>query len=182
MIKIQKDLTIAIARLAKYKKLKAAAKLGLTEWATQSVKHVKQARLLKTRTGFLYRNIGFEVTDNLNAAVGTGVGRAKGVVYASILDEGGVIKPKHKQWLTIPFKGVLGSAHNYRGASFVFKSKKGNLIIATKIGGKLHPLFTLKKQVTIPRKDWFTLPMSQMKPTLALVTSAEYQKKLMEKM
>jgi len=106
--------------------------------------------------------------------------------YATILEEGGIIKPKNKQWLTIPIKGNKGpltpsgvtkkTAQEYKDDpnedTFVMKSKKGNLIIfkreKLKTKTNLIPLFILKKRVRIPPKRWAFKAINDSLPELKM--------------
>lgn len=94
-----------------------------------------------------------------------------GVPYAQIQEKGGVIRGR--PFLSIPLSSTLGSTGfvknefrtkrsggrwvTARGEpTFVFRSKKGNLIVATSKGGKLTPLRVLKKSVRLkPRLKFF---------------------------
>jgi len=74
------------------------------------------------------------------------------------------IRPKTKQYLTIPLPAAKTAAGRLRGSArsgvfqdtFIAKSKKGNLIVFGKFGkskkAKLAPLFVLKKKVVITQR------------------------------
>jgi len=172
MMTIQVDVADALRRTGSLKRLGKATRFALTEWATQTVRHIKTRRILKVRTGHLYRNVGMEIDPvKLSAIVGTGVGRAKPVIYANVQDEGATIRKKGK-FLTIPFPGVLGSAENYRGATRVIRSKKGTLTIVMKSDGR--PLFSLKESVKIPASGWISGPIREMDPVLKAVLDPSY--------
>lgn len=125
---------------------------------------------LDVRTGNLRRsfqeNKARKVQQRGEAITGT-VGT--NIEYARIHEYGGTIKPKSKQWLTIPIGEALTPAGVPRGTAREFKntffawSRNGNLILFGKspVGGskKIVPLFVLKKMVRIPRKAY-------MKPSL----------------
>ena len=84
-------------------------------------------------------------------------GHVKMIPYLMIHETGGIIRPKKARYLTIPLPAALNangtpkkkSAREWKN-TFVLKSKRGNLIIMQKFGGKLTPLYVLKKQVRIP--------------------------------
>lgn len=171
----------AWAEVARMKGMKKAQKYALTEWATQTVKHIKQGGLLKTRTGFLKRNVGLAIQEDgelMTAHVGTGVGYAKDVIYAAIQDRGGEIKPRYKKWLTIPAKGVMGTAGNFRGVTkFIPGKRPDTAYLVDKEDykrGIWTLLFTLKKRVEIPASGWFSLRVDEMEPMLQEVMSADY--------
>jgi hypothetical protein len=180
MSQVTVDISGAIKKTAALFKLPAAAKKQVTDWSTESVLVLKRAasNLKKTdhKSGDLARGVGMSVeigSSGYNITIGTGVGGTKSVKYARIQDEGGTITAKGK-YLTIPFPGVSGTANNYRGNSFVFRSKAGNLIIAERKGKNgLRPLFTLKHQVNIPATQWFTYNMEQRVPMLNEAMSEE---------
>lgn len=88
--------------------------------------------------------------------------------YASIHDEGGIIRPKKKKFLTVPLPAALTPAGVLRGKAtsfkntFIDKTDDGDLIIfqnKNKGEGKedeIIPLFVLKKKVEIPARKWFS--------------------------
>lgn len=180
MTAVQIDMRGALLKSATMMRIPAATKKQLSAWAADTVTamkvRVKDMKKSGPGTSQLWRNIGFKVDvgeAEYRVRLGTGnfAGQPHNVIYASIQDKGGVIKAK-KQYLTIPFPGVKGRAGNY-GDAFIFKSKKGNLIIAHKTGkrGKLKPLFVLKKQVTIPATGWFTTTLNIRKPAMDAMMS-----------
>jgi hypothetical protein len=74
-----------------------------------------------------------------------------------IHETGGTITPKRSKYLAIPLQAALSSKgiplrnrpRDWNGG-FVFRSKKGNLIIGRrKVGEGIEPLYVLKKSVTI---------------------------------
>ncbi len=80
------------------------------------------------------------------------------LVYARAQEFGATITPKRARWLTVPLPAAMDSrgvmklpkARDYP-RTFVAKSRRGNLIIFQKRGGKkIVPLFVLKKRVKIP--------------------------------
>lgn len=154
--------------VAKTKVLKKAAglespsaiKFQLTKWGglTQKfiIRNVSGGIIGKykggTRSGQLRRSIKFNIR-GLKSYFQLEIG-SFGVKYSRILEKGGVIYPKRKQWLTVPLPGVKGWARNYPNA-FIIKSKKGNLLIVEKKGkAGIKPLFVLKKSVRIPAFRW----------------------------
>lgn len=79
---------------------------------------------------------------------------------AAVHEKGATITPKQAKYLTIPLPAALNkrgmplrkSARGWKN-TFILKSKKGNLLIMQKrAGGKLVPLYVLKKKVVIPKR------------------------------
>jgi len=153
-----------------------ANRYQLESWGSKTVRQLKMrggGGVLKTRSAHLRNNIGMRSSTlghlyRLTVGTGSGV-LLKKVKYASILDRGGEIKPKRKQYLTIPLGKTKGWARNYKN-TFIQKSKKGNLLIFQKSGkgkrSRIKPLFLLKKSVRIPAKRWFTNVIKKARPTL----------------
>ncbi|MFA5284162.1 MAG: hypothetical protein WC347_01065 [Smithellaceae bacterium] len=178
------DVSGAIKKTKTLLNIQKAAKKQVTEWSSESVKIAKRAasnlKKTKPKSGDMARNIGMAIridSAGYEIHIGTGVGGTKTVKYAKIQDEGGIIKAKGK-YLTIPFEGVQGSARNFPD-SFVIKSKAGTLLIVERKGKQgFRPLFTLKKQVTIPSTQWFSWNMDQRVPILneAMKPEAVYEK------
>lgn len=152
--------------------LPGAVEYQLTKYAGMAEKKLKQATQgepLKSRSGHLRRNIRSTVTRKLFATqveIGT-----RNVKYARIQDEGsgylpgGVIKPKNKEYLTIPLGKTKGRAANFPKA-FIVRSKKGNLLIAERKGKKgIKPLFKLQKSVKLEPTGWFSDTIEDLEPT-----------------
>lgn len=112
---------------------------------------------LSSRSGGLIEGIKASVTitgttfDDLQGGIG-------GPFYARVQEYGATIKVKRAKWLTIPLPAALDSkgvplkkkARDWKN-TFIARSKKGNLLIFKKEGGrKIVPLYALKKEVTIP--------------------------------
>ena len=173
------DTTEARKKLAGLAGLGKAYRWSLAKWASLVVQHIKQSRsrFFKTSpSGQLMRNVSFRHVvsseENPKVAIGTGLSGSIKTVYADIQDRGGTIRPKNKQWLTVPLPGVKGRAANFPDA-FIIKSKKGNLLIVQRSwkkvrggenyqGAGLQPLFVLKKEVTLPATGWFSTPIEEM--------------------
>lgn len=107
---------------------------------------------LKTRTGAL-KDSWFIRT---MTSTGTLISRlATTSKYAKIHQTGGVIKPKNAKYLTIP---LTKEAAKRKARSFsklvLFKSKKGNLILArlTPKRKSIRPQYVLKKSVNMPKR------------------------------
>ena len=155
---------------------KKAVKKIMTTWLSDSVKELKQSALsLKktskskkgVKTSQLARNIDFKITEDeegYHGEVGTGVGKAKNVVYAYIQDKGGTIEMKDKM-LTIPLGNTKGWIANFPDGFYV-TSKKGNLLYCYRDGKRLKPLFVLKERVEIPATNWFSSVMEAREPIL----------------
>ena len=126
--------------------------------------------ILKRRTGNLAKSMGYRISEGKNGALESQIGsgatlQTNRMIYANILEEGGIIRPKVAKMLAIPIGKALtpsgvarfrprqitssGYAH-----SFIKRSKAGNLILfgTNKRGAKISitPLFLLKDKVTIP--------------------------------
>lgn len=108
---------------------------------------------LKERSGRLKGSLTHEETaDSLEISAGGGPGE---VDYAAIHQYGGVIKPKKKKFLTIPFPG--GPADKrvpLRAADFSDTFVAKGIIFQKRGKGKIKPLFILKKSVEIPAKPY----------------------------
>lgn len=95
-----------------------------------------------------------------------------GSSYARIQEFGGTVRPKRGKYLTVPLpaaltgSGALSGRYRIRrsgsryvtdaGPTFIFKSKRGNLIVAVKQGANVKPIYVLRRQVTIrPRFGFF---------------------------
>jgi hypothetical protein len=166
------------------RRIPRAFRFNATEWASLTIRYIKQSykggRVFKRAPKELDQRLGFVVKargeDHADIVLGTGaeIGREE-VVYAKIQEEGGWIFPKKAKALAIPFPGVKGSPSMYRPDSFIFKSKAGNAIIATKVGkrGRLKPLFLLQENVKLPPRHWFTRPIGERMPELTQAMSAE---------
>lgn len=79
------------------------------------------------------------------------------VFYGRTHEFGATIRPVKAQFLTVPLPAALNSdgTPKKKGArdwdnTFVFRSRKGSLIIAQKHGTDIIPLYVLVKEVTIP--------------------------------
>ena len=150
-------------------------------------------RKLQDRRGNLRKSIGYKVEKNmagLNVEARMFAG-SRLAPYARLQEEGGVVRPRKRQYLTIPLPpvltpgGALSGKYKIRfggvsravrrgrvkyqtdaGPTFIFKSKKGNLIVGITnpktgkpfmmAGGKRPKAFyVLKKQVTVPGRLGF---------------------------
>lgn len=116
--------------------------------------------VLKENTGRLKGSLNHEETaDTLDISAGGG----PEVDYAAIHNFGGVIRPKKKKFLTIPFPG--GPADKpvpLRAADFDDTFVAKGIIFQRKEKGKkgnvqIIPLFILKKSVTIPASPYMFL-------------------------
>jgi len=105
------------------------------------------------KTGRLRDSFDYKATSN-DLTVGTNV------IYAGVHQDGKIIKPVNKDWLTIPAYSLSKSERdtfkltNYENVFFK-ESKNGNLIAFQNLkDGKLKMLATLKKEVTIPQRKF----------------------------
>lgn len=86
-------------------------------------------------------------------------GTIGGPFYLHVHENGATIRARKARFLTIPLPAALTSrgvpkkrrARDWPN-TFVQRSKRGNLIIFQKRGGRLVPLYLLKKRVRIPRR------------------------------
>ena len=111
--------------------------------------------VLNVDTGRLRNSIRFRINKGGKRIVGH-IG--SNVVYARIHEFGGVITPKKRQFLTIPFSGVKGFAGDYSD-TFIAKG-----IIFQKVGRGIKPLFSLKRSVTIPARPYLAPSIVENKP------------------
>jgi hypothetical protein len=135
---------------------------------------------LHNRTGALRRSVKFQLMKAPSLGVNLIVG-GKGAPHARLQEEGGTVKPRRGKYLTIPLdnaktaSGALSGRYKIRrggirktrsgktrvvfktdkGETFIYKSKKGNLLIAIKRTGrkkinlKRDTLYVLKKSVRV---------------------------------
>ena len=171
-MKIVFDMAGALAKTATLAKTPQAARKNLQKWGSETVLVLKRSAAgMKgskgRKTGQLARSVGMRMSGN-TLTVGTNVAKQTDVKYARIQDEGGDIVPRTKKFLTVPFPGVKGRAMDYKGQSFFFTSKAGNLILAMRTGkkGRVKPLFLLTKWVRIQPSHWFSRPMFEQRPEL----------------
>ncbi|MBV7393256.1 hypothetical protein [Mameliella sediminis] len=91
--------------------------------------------------------------------LGRVTGRVKLRADRAVHEDGGRIKPTSGQYVTVPLPAALnanGTPKKQRARdwpnTFTAKSKAGNLLIFQRRGGKLIPLYALKKSVTVPAR------------------------------
>ena len=151
---------------------------------------------LQARTGGLRKGVGYKTKRGSGLGVQT---RLFATGKAAVLQEhGGTIRPKRSKFLTIPlpaaltkagaqsgkYKIRLGTASRSArsgasrlrhitdaGPTFIFKSKRGNLIVGITnpktgkpygSGGRITPFYVLKKQVSIPPRFGFLKTWKQL--------------------
>ena len=119
------------------------------------------------RTGRLFRRTGGFIRDLKASVLVTGSGiEATGMIggppvskFMVIHETGGTIRPKRAKFLTVPLQAAL----SFRGVplkrrardwpnTFVATSRRGNLLIFQRRGGRIIPLYALKKSVRIPAR------------------------------
>lgn len=111
--------------------------------------------VLDVNTGRLRGSLDHEETsDTLEISAGGGPGE---VDYAAIHHYGGVIKPKNKKFLTIPFPGGPADTKVPKRASDFDNTFVAKGIIFQKHGKGIVPLFILRKFVTIPAQPYMYL-------------------------
>ena len=175
------DTTKAKAKIKKMMKIGDAYGYVLNKWGADTILKILRnlsGPILKTRTGHLKRNVKYKAyldPKMPRVEIGTGIAGAKSVKYAHILEEGGTIKPVRAKALTIPFPGVKGLARNYPGIFCV----KGRDFLAIRQGSGIKPLFSLKKEVTIPAFHWLWQSICETKPELETMMKPNYIKNLL---
>lgn len=175
------DITGAIKKTRTLKNIPRASRLQLERWAgvarKQIIRNISGPIVGRyeggVKTGKLRRSIKHSITifgQEYRLEIGS-----EGTKYARILEKGGRIYPRRRKFLTIPFKGVKGTAPMYRlmGKTFVYKSKRGKLLIAQKKGRGLTFLFILKKMVKIPPFRWLEQSIDQKRPLLDRLMRAD---------
>ena len=145
-------------------------------------------RILRRRTGTLAKSIGSRfvwTADGMKMVIGSGARTGDRVKYATILETGGVIKPKRAKYLAVPLPRALTEAGATKFPSatdypntFVKKSKSGKLIIFQKNGQRLDALFVLKKSVKIKRTQYMSTTAKQMKRKIFRIMSATIDREL----
>lgn len=130
------------------------------------IKYNLSGSVLHRRTGNLARQVAFTIEGGQEKITGR-VGIIKSgpaTAYAAIHVTGGIIRPRKGQFLTVPLSAALTaagvarfSARQVPGAFFL-RSKRGNLLLVRRIAGGIEPLFVLKRQVRIPKRDYFSGP------------------------
>lgn len=80
--------------------------------------------------------------------------------YARIHETGGTIRPRRRQWLTVPLQdyphGTRITDARFQGG-FFFRSRRGSLLFGKRRArGGVEPLWSLRKQVTIPAQRYVT--------------------------
>ncbi|ASP22057.1 hypothetical protein ANTHELSMS3_03427 [Antarctobacter heliothermus] len=91
--------------------------------------------------------------------LGRVTGRVKLRADRAVHEDGGRIKPTSGQYVTVPLPAALNANGTPKKArardwpnTFMAKSRKGNLLIFQRKGGRLVPLYALKKSVTVPAR------------------------------
>ena len=111
--------------------------------------------VLKSRTGRLAASLTYAESPRKLVVSAGGKGPAGDAVrYARIHHRGGVIRPKNRKFLTIPFPGgqadrkVALRARDFKN-TFVAKG-----MIFQKRGERVEPLFILKRKVLVPKRQY----------------------------
>lgn len=119
---------------------------------TQNLKS-SRAKGYKYKSGHLAQSLTTSAVKwsgkNIKGSIGSNL------PYARIHEEGGVIRPKTKQALTVPFPGkVYPPASILKGSGKTFVRKN---VIFMKIGSDdVIPIYALEKEVVIPARKWIT--------------------------
>jgi len=131
-------------------------KMPLADFGERMVRKISKrlsGQALKERTGRLKASLTHEETAG-TAEISAGGGPGE-VDYAAIHHYGGTIRPKKKQFLTIPFPG--GPADKrvpLRAADFADTFVAKGIIFRKKGRDDIVPLFILKKSVEIPARPY----------------------------
>lgn len=133
----------------------------------RAIKYTLTGSVLRRRTGNLVRSVAFTIDQQGQEKVVGRVGiirQGPAMVYAGVHITGAIIRPKRGQYLAVPLAAAQTAAGVPRftprqvpGAFFI-RSKRGNLLLVRRVAGGLQPLFVMKRQVRIPRRDYFTGP------------------------
>ena len=123
--------------------------------------------ILKVVTGHLRQSIGSKVEfskKEIKGIIGSGVRTGNRVVYADILEKGGVIKPKKAKFLTIPIGENKTKTEKiaYRARDFENTFIRKGIIFQNLGKGKIRPFFLLKSSVTIPDFMYLSQTAGQM--------------------
>lgn len=112
--------------------------------------HTRKAGVTLVERGLLQRSIKSEPKGN-RVVISAG---GANVPYARIHHEGGIIRPKRAQYLTIPLtpKAKQFTARDYPGETFI---RKG--VIFAKDGDDITPIYALKKEVRMPARPYMML-------------------------
>tara|TARA_B100001964_G_scaffold178865_1_gene197304 strand:+ start:981 stop:1535 length:555 start_codon:yes stop_codon:yes gene_type:complete len=125
---------------------------------------------LSQQSGTLRSNINTDTRILGKVVIGRLFVDLKRVPYARIHELGGIIRPKKGKFLTIPFPGIKGFARDFKD-TFIAKD-----IIFQKTGSGIRPLFSLKKQVTIPRRSYLRPAIEKNIPFLRRTIKKEMNK------
>lgn len=139
-------------------------------WAWNVVNMIKldlTGKKLNVKTGRLRNSITRELKQSSNKTT-IKIG-SWNVVYAKIHDDKNVtvIRPKQKQWLTIPIGDTKGRARQYSNAHF-YRTKRDLFLVQSSKRNSLKVLFLLRKEVKIKGTGYITDNVNNMKPKLEL--------------
>ena len=141
------------------------------------IKEQVSGKRLKVRTGNLRRSVYFRIVGSKDSIeVHAGIDPKK-APYAAIQEEGGTIRPKRAKFLTIPVgRNLTKISRVMRVSPREFISNPGSLgydssfvnprrtAIMGVRGGRIEPVFALKKKVTIKGKYYMAAAFNQSKP------------------
>lgn len=104
------------------------------------------------------------------------------VPYAGIHEFGGTIKPKRRQWLTIPMDTILDS----RGVATItardvpnkFFARRGDNLYMFNADEPRRPYFLLKKEVRIPARPYYRPAIHSTVDNLRMTFKKEISKRL----
>lgn len=130
--------------------------------------------LLGVRTGAYRRSLTELVTVTGNGITGELWADLDKVPYGDIQEDGGVIRPRNSQYLTIPLdamqtgngvargtaRQVIGNPDAF-GFTGTFVPKWKSVIMGKRANGSIVPLFALVTQVTIPARRALATTLSQ---------------------
>jgi phage gpG-like protein len=145
----------------------------IEDWAKtdldRETQYILAGKILHRRTGNLAQSVRWIVSKERDSVK---LVLMSGVPYARIHETGGTIKARAGHYLTVPFPaampaaGMVYPARSFKN-TFVVRSRVGNLIIMQQKGkNKVIPLFLLKKQVKIPKRQWASKAVEKAIPNL----------------
>lgn len=132
--------------------------------------------------GRLARSVTTEVLEESNpdAQSGTKVYSfvtGSRLVYARIQDQGGIVRPKRGKYLAVPTRNIGARMRSRwprdwpKGELFLIPAvgpRAGkDPLLARKVRNRIKVLYVLKKQVTIPAKDYTGKALDKAEPMLA---------------
>lgn len=131
----------------------------MAELASRHGGSITTSTTLARRSGKLMAALRRAARVKETAKLSKVTGRVKLRSDRAVHEDGGRIKPTSGQYVTVPLPAALNSngtpkkqrARDWTN-TFMAKSRKGNLLIFQRKGGRLVPLYALKESVTVPAR------------------------------